>query len=166
MAVKVLGSCGDGALEAFQREVLCLKALRHANIVQYMGWFKSASRRLEPASLCIVTELCAGTLHDYIHKTPKDPALHTAHRWLYMALDAARGVCFLHGASVVHRDIKPSNCLIGRGGVLKVADFGLSSFMEAGGLPASGPAKGTPGYCAPCVRSCRVLPMPFVASPL
>jgi len=33
---------------------------------------------------------------------------------------------YLHQRGVVHRDIKPENILIAKGGVMKLADFGLS----------------------------------------
>ncbi|OLY83287.1 Negative regulator of sexual conjugation and meiosis [Smittium mucronatum] len=37
------------------------------------------------------------------------------------------GVIYLHSKRVYHRDLKPENILIGRGGSVKIADFGLAT---------------------------------------
>lgn len=36
------------------------------------------------------------------------------------------GIRFMYDKKILHRDIKPSNLLVGRGGVIKIADFGTS----------------------------------------
>ncbi len=36
------------------------------------------------------------------------------------------GIQFMYDKKILHRDIKPSNLLVGRGGVIKIADFGTS----------------------------------------
>ena len=68
-----------------------------------------------------------------------------AARWLFQQL--CRAVSYCHRHRVVHRDLKPDNVLVGAGGRLKVADFGLSIAVSAGGR-ASSPV-GTPLYSAP-----------------
>ena len=47
---------------------------------------------------------------------------------LRIALDAAKGLAFLHGRAppVVHRDVKSPNVLISQDWVGKIGDFGLS----------------------------------------
>ncbi len=42
-----------------------------------------------------------------------------------LALDAAKGLAYLHAMDIVHFDLKPDNLLLD-GPAVKVADFGLS----------------------------------------
>ena len=55
-----------------------------------------------------------------------------------MALEAARGIRYLHSVGLIHRDLKNGNLLVTDDFKVKVADFGLSrvgkSFLAAVGL--------------------------------
>ncbi|TVR46092.1 MAG: serine/threonine protein kinase [Planctomycetota bacterium] len=73
-------------------------------------------------------------------------------RVLKIGAAIARGLAAIHGKGIVHRDIKPDNILIGRGGVVKIADLGLAKLNDPSDserLTASGVVVGTPLYVAP-----------------
>jgi serine/threonine protein kinase len=114
------GAAGDKALADFKAEVAMMTGLRHPNIVLFMGVC------LKP--LCLVTEFCSrGNLFDLLHnsKVKLDWPLK-----LRMALDAARGMNFLHTHTpvIIHRDLKSLNLLVDEKWCVKVSDFGLSRF--------------------------------------
>ena len=157
----------------FVREVALLKRLRHPHVVLFMGWFLSSSSYLaadaEHESLCFVTELCWTSLYHLLHTAggggggggggingratagyaPRNAQhLHWARR-LAMMLDAAKGMCFLHGEGIIHRDLKSANLLVDRSYRVKVCDFGLARALSTtiGGLGRR--RVGTPQYDAP-----------------
>eukprot|EP00164_Ancoracysta_twista_P004633 GFYU01006260.1.p1 GENE.GFYU01006260.1~~GFYU01006260.1.p1 ORF type:complete len:506 (+),score=160.84 GFYU01006260.1:151-1668(+) len=102
----------------FYEEVAMMKALRHPNVVLFMGV------TIDP--LCIVTELLdRGSLFNTLTSASVKISGSDVVR---MALDAARGMNYLHtfDPPVLHRDLKSLNLLVDKSLNVKVADFGLS----------------------------------------
>jgi serine/threonine protein kinase len=70
--------------------------------------------------------------------------------------DVLQGLRYLHEERrTVHRDVKGANLLLTKGGVVKIADFGVSTALDAsGGIQST--VIGTPQWMAPEVRAPRV----------
>lgn len=89
-------------VEDFQRELEILSILTHPNIVQFLGAV------LEPPTLCLITELCAGSLVDLLQLARHQKLSITWGLTLEVALDCAKACAYLHqlNPAVLHRDIK------------------------------------------------------------
>lgn len=149
VALKILRrdlSLDERALKRFEAEAQAVAAIVHPNIVQvYLidQWEGLRYMALEYVEGRNLREFVA-------RKGPPEPL---------MALSIMRQVASaLQRASeggLVHRDIKPENILLNRKGdvEVKVADFGLSRFLEGKNaelhLTHSGMTMGTPLYMSP-----------------
>lgn len=77
--------------------------------------------------LFMILEYCPyGSLSDYLkeHQVMSPPLLFSI---CAQAIDALK---FCHENNVAHRDIKPANFLLDKNNRLKLADFGLSDFLD------------------------------------
>ncbi|XP_051119719.1 probable serine/threonine-protein kinase SIS8 isoform X2 [Andrographis paniculata] len=130
------------SLEEFKSEVRIMKRVRHPNVVLFMG---AVTR---PPNLSIVTEfLPRGSLYRLIHR-PNNQL--DERRRMKMAIDAARGMNYLHNCTpvIVHRDLKSPNLLVDKNWVVKVCDFGLSRMKHSTFLSSRSTA-GTAEWMAP-----------------
>ncbi|KAJ7970278.1 Protein kinase [Quillaja saponaria] len=130
------------SLEEFKSEVRIMKRVRHPNVVLFMGAIT------RPPNLSIVTEfLPRGSLYRLIHRPNNQLDVR---RRLRMALDAARGMNYLHNCTpvIVHRDLKSPNLLVDKNWVVKVCDFGLSR-MKLSTFLSSRSTAGTAEWMAP-----------------
>ncbi|CAD8210835.1 unnamed protein product [Paramecium pentaurelia] len=131
VAVKMfkIDGMNENHIRDFLSECHAMEALRHPNIVMFLG------ACTKPPNLAIVLEYCQrGSLwqviqnHD-IHLTWEDRRK--------MALDAAKGVLYLHSFNppILHRDLKSLNLLLDEAFRTKLADFGwtrtLSNYMTS-----------------------------------
>jgi hypothetical protein len=110
----------------YSHEAALCGALRHPNIVQFYGMCVC------PPTICLVTELCQGSLRDITRSMAKN-TVQNAHRQQFLInvgymIDAARAIAYLHSFSpaFVHRDIKPDSFLVDSDGSVKLTDFGAS----------------------------------------
>ena len=67
-------------------------------------------------------------------------------RALDYACRSCKGVEHAHEAQILHRDLRPANVLVSESGVVKVADFGTSRFLEKSHATT---VIGSPPYMAP-----------------
>jgi serine/threonine protein kinase len=120
------------------REPRLLASLNHPNIVTIMTAEKQEN------VFFIVMEFAPGeTLESVI---TQEGALGVA-RALDYTCQICNAVDHAHRQGVLHRDLRPSNVIVSESGMLKVADFGTSRFLE---IAAHGTTViGSPPYMAP-----------------
>jgi len=120
------------------REPRLLASLNHPNIVTIMTAEKQEN------IFFIVMEFAPGeTLESVI---TQEGALGVA-RALDYTCQICNAVDHAHRQGVLHRDLRPSNVIVSESGMLKVADFGTSRFLE---IAAHGTTViGSPPYMAP-----------------
>ena len=120
------------------REPRLLATLNHPNIVTIL-----TAEKQENVFFIVMEYVPGETLESII---VRDGALDMT-RALDYTCQICNAVDHAHKAGVLHRDLRPSNVLVGDNGMLKVADFGTSRFLE---IAAHGTTViGSPPYMAP-----------------
>jgi len=120
------------------REPRLLASLNHPNIVTIL-----TAERQENVFFIVMEFVPGETLETVI---ARDGALDIA-RAVDYTCQICNAVDHAHRHGVLHRDLRPSNVLVAERGMLKVADFGTSRFLE---IAAHGTTViGSPPYMAP-----------------
>lgn len=129
---------------SFLKEIDMLKALKHPNIVRYIG------STIEGSTINVFLELVSGgSIASMVTKygTFDEPMMKLFARHILCAL------AYLHENNIAHRDVKGANILVDNEGIAKLADFGCSKSIsvKSGGI---GPDNthtmlGTPFWMAP-----------------
>lgn len=122
--------------------------IRHANVVELMGYCSEHGQRL------LVYEYCAGgSLQDALHS---DDEFRNNLSWnarIRMALGAARALEYLHEICeppIIHRNFKSANVLLDDEMAVHVSDCGLAALITSGAVSQlSGQLLTTYGYGAP-----------------
>ncbi|MBN1770276.1 MAG: serine/threonine protein kinase [Deltaproteobacteria bacterium] len=66
-----------------------------------------------------------------------------------IGLRITEGLHAAHQAGIIHRDLKPGNILMGAGGQVKVADFGIAQIVDIEHLTSTGQILGSPAFMSP-----------------
>ncbi|MHB8416755.1 MAG: serine/threonine-protein kinase [Myxococcales bacterium] len=118
------GAGGSEGRNRLVREAHAMAKLNHPNVVAIYD------SGVYGEQVFLAVEVVQGTnLGAWLREAPRG--------WrevLGIFLQAGRGLAAAHAAGLVHRDFKPENVLIGRGGEVKVADFGLARAAGTGPL--------------------------------
>ncbi|KAM0927720.1 hypothetical protein ACQ4PT_002688 [Festuca glaucescens] len=150
------GAAGRGHDHGFRAEIRTLGSIRHRNIVRLLAF---CSSRDGGANVLVYEYMSNGSLGSVLHG--KGGGFLAWERRYRIALEAARGLCYLHHdctPMIVHRDVKSNNILLGDNLEAHVADFGLAKFLRSGSDGAASAAgasecmsavAGSYGYIAP-----------------
>jgi serine/threonine-protein kinase len=146
-AVKVLSRklMTPNGVERFLREIAAIQRVRHPNIVEIHD-----HGRLPDDRPYYTMELLEGAPLD---RLLEEQELMTPAESLPIIEGVCAGLAAAHAAGVVHRDLKAENVIVGRGGQVKLVDFGIAKLLEPDpettGLTTTGNAMGTLYVMAP-----------------
>ncbi|EOY25419.1 hypothetical protein QUC31_009288 [Theobroma cacao] len=145
VAVKLLDIEGLQGHREWLAEVIFLGQLRHPHLVKLIGYCCEDEQRL-----LVYEFMPRGSLENHLFKR-----ISTSLPWgtrLKIAIGAAKGLAFLHGAEnpVIYRDFKTSNILVDSDFTAKLSDFGLAKMgPEGSNTHVTTRVMGTYGYAAP-----------------
>ena len=112
-------------MSRFQRECNFLSAIRHPNIVQYLGSYQDRGTRLP----VLLMELMDESLTRFLEQSQEPLPYHTQ---VDICHDIALALAYLHSNDIIHRDLSSNNVLlIGAGNRAKVTDFGMAKLFDA-----------------------------------
>ncbi|KAG5569350.1 hypothetical protein H5410_059116 [Solanum commersonii] len=150
LAVKKLDKrvCDQQKDDEFLDLVNNIDRIRHANVVELMGYCAEHGQRLLVYEYC-----CNGTLQDALHFDDEFKRQLSWNTRMRMALGAARALEYLHEVCeppIIHRNFKSANLLLDEELAVHVSDCGLAPLMSSGAVSQlSGQLLTTYGYGAP-----------------
>jgi hypothetical protein len=124
----------------FRREARAVARLKHRAVLEVYEAGEDEGRPF------IVSELIRGGSLDAwaTARRPLPPEIVAV-----IGLRTAEGLHAAHQAGIIHRDLKPGNILMGAGGAVKVADFGIAQIVDIEHLTSTGQILGSPAFMSP-----------------
>lgn len=144
VAVKIIGITDPNSKQLLEEEFKIARSLVHPNIVAtfHFGEFSDTGGDY----FYSVMELCSkGSLRKLIATSP---ALLDLNFCLDKFNDLLQGLKEAH-RTIIHRDLKPENILIDLDDVLKIADFGISKYVDMVTRANTNKGSGTFPYMPP-----------------
>lgn len=145
VAIKELNREGFQGDREWLAEVNYLGQFSHPNLVKLIGYCCEDDHRL-----LVYEYMASGSLEKHLFR--RVGSTLTWSKRMKIALHAARGLAFLHGAErpIIYRDFKTSNILLDGDFNAKLSDFGLAKDGPMGDQThVSTRVMGTYGYAAP-----------------
>jgi len=137
----VIASNKANAKPSMLNEIDIMRALDHENVIKLYEVHETEK------SIYLVLELIQGkSLQDVLKRSTFKEEYNEV-KVINMIRSILDALAYLASKGIMHRDLKPDNILIDKDGKVKIADFGLATFVD---VPEYIFKKcGTPGYIAP-----------------
>jgi eukaryotic-like serine/threonine-protein kinase len=127
----------SGDFDELLQEPRLLAALDHQNIVGIL-----TAERVDGVFFIVMEYVKGESLEAVLDR---ERSLDVP-RAINYAVQILKGVEHAHQATILHRDLRPANVMVSDSGVVKVADFGTSRFLEKSHATT---VIGSPPYMAP-----------------
>ncbi|XP_033099504.1 serine/threonine-protein kinase 36-like [Anneissia japonica] len=140
VALKFIPKTGrsEKELQNLRREIEIMRNLHHENIIEMLDSFETDN------DVVAVTDYAVGELFQIL----EDDGCLQEEQVRSIACQLVSALYYLHSHRILHRDMKPQNILLGKGGAVKLCDFGFARAMSINTLVLTS-IKGTPLYMAP-----------------
>ncbi|XP_052245877.1 serine/threonine-protein kinase 36-like isoform X2 [Dreissena polymorpha] len=140
VAIKFIPKVGkpEKELRNLRREIDIMRNLHHENIIEMSDSFETDKE------VAVVTDYAEGELFQILEDDGNLPEEQVQH----IAAQLVSALYYLHSHRILHRDMKPQNILLGKGGIVKLCDFGFARAMSFNTLVLTS-IKGTPLYMSP-----------------
>ena len=110
-------------ISRFERECAYMNAIRHPNIVQYLGVFEDQDTKLPVILMEFMKESLTGFLKNSSQPIPYHIQVNICH-------DVILALTYLHSNKIIHRDLSSNNVLLLGNLQAKVTDFGMARLGE------------------------------------
>ncbi|XP_071178743.1 serine/threonine-protein kinase 36-like isoform X5 [Mytilus edulis] len=140
VALKFIPKVGkpEKELRNLRREIEIMRNLHHTNIIEMLDSFETDKE------VVVVTDYAEGELFQILEDDGSLPEEQVQ----VIACQLVSALYYLHSHRILHRDMKPQNILLGKGGIIKLCDFGFARAMSFNTLVLTS-IKGTPLYMSP-----------------
>ncbi|KAL4223174.1 Serine/threonine-protein kinase 36 [Mactra antiquata] len=140
VAIKFIPKVGkpEKELRNLRREIDIMRNLHHENIIEMSDSFDTDKE------VAVVTDYAEGELFQILEDDGNLPEEQVQQ----IAAQLVSALYYLHSHRILHRDMKPQNILLGKGGIVKLCDFGFARAMSFNTLVLTS-IKGTPLYMSP-----------------
>ena len=106
-------------IRRFEQECEFVSAIRHPNIVQYLGMFRDTETHLP----VLLMELKDDSLTHFLESSTQSVPYHIQ---INICHDLTLALSFLHSNKIIHRDLSSNNILLSGNIRAKVTDFGMA----------------------------------------
>ena len=110
-------------LRRFEQECEFMSAIRHPNIVQYLGMFRDANTHLPVLLMELMDDSLTHFLENSTQPIPYYIQVNICH-------DITLALSFLHSNNIIHRDLSSNNVLLHGNSLAKVTDFGMARLSD------------------------------------